>query len=571
RTCVLVVNKSSGALTPAGGTTVFAVQGFTQTLGDFTAPSGTFYIGGRWTSSTTIFTHSAGTFTHNNGNITFDSNSGCTWPTITIDVLPTTLFYDLTMNSNGGCGGVDAIITTAAGDTINTTNNLVFTDGAFTGISEGRKTVTVQSTFDGGSGTLLFTGTSGDQNFDLTGATGNFNGPVKINKTSGNVVLQSVLLMDGAGQTLTFMTGNIISTSTNMLQIGDGVTVSGASNASYTDGQVRKIGNDAFTFPVGKGGYYAAIAITAPSVVTDHFTAEYFSTDPHPVYNNQLKDASLEHISHKEYWILNRTNGTSNVSVTLSWLTARSGDVTNLSTLRVARWDGSLWRDHGNGGTTGNTAAGTIISSAVVTSFSPFTLASTTTENPLPIDLLSFTAKPNGNFVDVKWSTATETNNDYFNVERSADRINTETIATVNGAGNSSTALNYFTVDESPLSGVSYYRLKQTDFDGKYKYYNWVAVNFETTQKNFGFDIYPNPANPNTGVSINLQGAKADQPVIVVVYDELGKEVLSKIIVLEKNNTGVTAIDPSSTLASGIYIISATSDNSICRKKLIIR
>ncbi|MBI2270658.1 MAG: T9SS type A sorting domain-containing protein [Bacteroidetes bacterium] len=487
-----------------------------------------------------------------------------------MDLLTSTAFYNCTLNVQPGCGGNNAI-STAAGDTIDVINDLIFTDGILAGIIEGRNTVTVQSTFDGGTGTLIFTGTGGDQNFDLTGATGNFDGKIKINKSTGNVVLQSLLLMDGSSQTLTFMSGNIISTSTNMLQIGDNVTVSGASNSSFVDGQVRKIGNDAFTFPVGKSGVYAGISITAPSVTTDHFTAEYLKADPHPTYDNQLKDATLEHISHNEYWILNRTNGTSNVSATLSWQNARSGDVTNLSTLRVARWDGSVWRDHGNGGTTGNTTAGTVISGAVITSFSPFTLASTTTENPLPIELLSFSVLPNGNTVDVKWSTATEINNDYFTIERSSDMIGIESIATIDGAGNSNNTLNYSTVDKQPMTGTSYYRLRQTDFDGKYKYYNWVAVNFESEPGGLRFGVYPNPADLNTGFTLNLTGAEDNQQVLVVIYDASGREVFSKAIILENNTGQVIAIDPFNTFSPGIYTISATSDNSVFRQKLIIR
>ncbi len=140
--------------------------------------------------------------------------------------------------------------------------------------------------------------------------------------------------------------------------------------------------------------------------MTDHFTAEYFDVNPHPTYDNTLKDITIDHLSICEHWIINRTNGTSNVTANLSWNTPRSCGITNLTDLLVVRWDGAMWKDHGNGGTTGNTTTGTIVTSGVVTSFSPFTLGSVTVLNPLPIVVNKFEAVKNGSNVDLSWSVS---------------------------------------------------------------------------------------------------------------------------------------------------------------------
>ena len=95
---------------------------------------------------------------------------------------------------------------------------------------------------------------------------------------------------------------------------------------------------------------------------------------------------------------------------------------------------------------------------------------------PLPISLLHFNAQPNGSKVDVTWITASEINNDFFTIEKSTDGADFTPIAVVDGAGNSSSALNYFYPDYNPVHGVSYYRLKQTDFDGQYSYSPVVMV-----------------------------------------------------------------------------------------------
>jgi hypothetical protein len=94
----------------------------------------------------------------------------------------------------------------------------------------------------------------------------------------------------------------------------------------------------------------------------------------------------------------------------------------------------------------------------------------------LPIELLSFTAAFQNNQILLQWSTGSEINNDYFSLERSINTFDSEVIGYVNGAGNSSQTLHYQFIDQNPLSGITYYRLKQTDFDGSYEYSEWVAV-----------------------------------------------------------------------------------------------
>ena len=92
---------------------------------------------------------------------------------------------------------------------------------------------------------------------------------------------------------------------------------------------------------------------------------------------------------------------------------------------------------------------------------------------PLPVELLSFTAIRRNDNVQLKWQTASETNNDFFNIERSEDGRHWQTLGKMDGAGNSSETLAYTWTDQSPLRGLSYYRLKQVDFDGRYAY-SWV-------------------------------------------------------------------------------------------------
>ncbi len=427
----------------------------------------------------------------------------------------------------------------------------------------------VNSTFTGGTTPLYFVGNN-NQTFDLTGAESKFNADVYFNKTANNVTLLSACKFDDPNQDVYFNKGDLIASTTNLVTFGDNTLVHNASDSSFVEGPVKKIGNDAFTFPVGKNDtIYAPISISAPSNITHQFTAEYFYQDPNTVpYDITSKDISLDHISQCEYWILDRTSGTSNVNVTLSWENIRSCGVTNLSELAVARWDGSQWRDHGNGGTTGNTSAGTVTTAAAVTNFSPFTLASVTANNPLPVELISFDAVVNdGSQVDLKWVTATEINNDYFVVEKSKDGKNWEEVVWVDGAGNSNYTLEYYETDENPYEGISYYRLKQVDFDGKTSYSEIVPVAFEKNiEKNI--TVLPNPVKRGEAIYLEINGFKGNN-ILLVLRDMQGKEFYTKAHIIESNYQ-LKAIQLDNNIPAGTYLIVASSANDLVTQKIII-
>lgn len=187
------------------------------------------------------------------------------------------------------------------------------------------------------------------------------------------------------------------------------------------------------------------------------------------------------------------------------------------------------------------------------------------TVSPLPIELLSFDAIMNNKQVDVTWSTATETNNDYYTIEKSKDGIHFEALSIVDAAGNSSSIINYKDIDTNPFEGISYYRLKQTDFNGTFTYSKIVAVNYSFTKD--GFTIFPNP----TQGEINITFEDLEQKeVLVVIRDISGKECFSKVIITQEHQQ-LIGIDSEHKLAAGTYIITASSNNKLYSKKLIVK
>jgi hypothetical protein len=187
--------------------------------------------------------------------------------------------------------------------------------------------------------------------------------------------------------------------------------------------------------------------------------------------------------------MLDRTAGTSNVIVTLSWDNKRSGPVTNMAELRVARWNGTMWKDEGNTSTSGTNDSG-YVSSATVNSFSPFTLASTTVSNALPIRLVNFTANKCSNNVCLQWATASEVNVSHFEIEKSTNGRSFTNLENVNARGTAQN--NYGSLDNNPFRGKNYYRLKMVDVDGQFTYSSVVLIDFAGSKL---VSLFPNPAN----------------------------------------------------------------------------
>jgi hypothetical protein len=211
--------------------------------------------------------------------------------------------------------------------------------------------------------------------------------------------------------------------------------------------------------------------------VSQAFTAEYFYANPQATYNNNLAP-TLTSISACEYWTLDRSPiaSTAAATVRLTWDGNSCPAIPQTADTRVAHFDGTTWQDEGNGGNTGSAAGGTVVSSGQVTSFSPFTIGLIPTV-PLPVELVNFSGYCNGDEIQLSWQTASETNNQYFSLERSTDGIHFTTIARVEGAG-SSTQLQQYVFADKPDNDAKliYYRLSQTDFNGQLKVYSPIAV-----------------------------------------------------------------------------------------------
>ncbi|MBN4065969.1 PKD domain-containing protein [Candidatus Amoebophilus asiaticus] len=219
--------------------------------------------------------------------------------------------------------------------------------------------------FSSNNGTVTFIG-SGSQIITKSAGSETFHNIIMNNSGAGLTLLSPVDISNS----ITFIDGNINTNSTNSITIKDNATVTGASNISFVSGTVTKIGDDAFSFPTGKNSNYQTIAISAPSSITDAFTAEYFDIQQTFGFN---KEATLDSLSSCEHWILTRDAGTSSVTVTLGWNSNSCDIPSDLSKIHVARFNGTQWIDLGNGGTTGDSTIGSVVTMDPTNALGPFT------------------------------------------------------------------------------------------------------------------------------------------------------------------------------------------------------
>ena len=184
----------------------------------------------------------------------------------------------------------------------------------------------------------------------------------------------------------------------------------------------------------------------------------------------------------------------------------------------------------------------------------------------LPIDLINFSATLYGEAVKLNWQTVSEINNDYFTVERSIDGIIWEVVSNVNGAGNSTSILSYQSLDLEPYPRISYYRLKQTDFDGVFSYSLIRVVNI-LTMAPLNTVIYPNPNNGLFNVRLPLSNLKS--PLFYSIYNLSGKLIIRKEINKSLNDNNYKINVPE--IPKGFYYISIKIGDYSSKTKLIIQ
>lgn len=181
---------------------------------------------------------------------------------------------------------------------------------------------------------------------------------------------------------------------------------------------------------------------------------------------------------------------------------------------------------------------------------------------PLPVELLSFTGEKEADRVKLSWTTASEKNASSFSVERSQDAQHFTSLGHVKATGSPYTVSSYGLYDESPLEGITYYRLRQLDRDGSHRYSNTIAISVSYEKE---FSLFPNPSPAGQAVYLSLDKGSSGN-VEISVFDMTGKLILMQHSIPETGK----AIELNGSLSRGIYLVRLYTGSSSLLKKLVV-
>jgi hypothetical protein len=424
---------------------------------------------------TTSFQQDAGTLNFNSG--TLEAQCVITNPTATSWNCGTGMFYEnLLFSGTWGLTGFTFYdlkincpgFTYSTGANFTVQRHLTITAGT---LAIDSYTLNVGGDFTNTGGT--FSSTTGLTNINgssaqtISGAGTTTFHDLTIANTSGDVALSCNASVTG---TLTMTSGDLTIATTKTLTITDvddpGFSGGSSSSMIVTPGTASVVKNYSsttpITFPLGTGTIYKPITITPSAVTASNWTVSYRRSP----YSDLTVTGGLQRVSNYEYWTVSQSVNL-NSTVRLAWVS--NDGVSDYTTLQVAKYNGADWAGIASTpsgtNTSGNLPTSAATTIGVATSY--FTIGTTSSVNTLPIDLLFFNGHKSGKNNILKWSTASETNNDYFSLEKTTDGTSFSLVGIVNGADNSFQQVDYNFTDFEVRPIINYYRLVQTDFDGK--------------------------------------------------------------------------------------------------------
>lgn len=332
--------------------------------------------------------------------------------------------------------------------------------------------------------------------------------------------------------------GTIRTTHTHILQVDNTGQVTGGNTQSFVDGPMKIEGNNSLFFPVGRYSFYAPIEIhnQSPNSNSNLYLAEYFPED----YGDPTTGPGLNNVSSVEHWEFEQLNGNADIEYELYWYDNERSGISDLNDLTIALYDSttSQWENIGPVMTSGTLETGSIRSTTRQGQFGPATFGSVGGGNILPIELAYFNATLNDRkTVDLEWSTYIEINNDYFTLERSNDGRQWEEIGQVTGAGNSDSQLDYYFEDKTPYPGNNLYRLKQTDYNGDFEYFDVRQVEVPINE-NAALQVVKAAPNPFSNATTLEMQALAEGTIQLMVQNTSGQIIFQDVIsVREGQNT----------------------------------
>ncbi len=363
--------------------------------------------------------------------------------------------------------------------------------------------------------------------------------------------------------TLTLTSGNITLGDYN-LTINSGGSIAGGSSSSYvqtlnqnTSGGALQLevanGSGPVIFPVGTSTYTPFTMVNL-GATADFQVRVFDGTFSRGTYGT----AHVTDLEINRTWDINSDDSGYNTTITIQWNASEEDASFNRADMFISknRSDG-YWRIIADN----LSAAGAnpyTASASGVTSFSQIGAGSD--GSPLPVSLVHFSGQVLENDVLIQWKTATESNNDYFILERASSSREFEPIHKVEGAGDSDPLLEYDFMDRNPFAGHNYYRLKQVDFDGAHEYSSTILINNESLPKSWS--VYPNPFVDDITF---IFGGDLEGEAELIFYNLAGKKINSYHLNMVNGRLNINHLQ----LPDGVYTMKLIHNGQEFTQKVI--
>ncbi len=430
--------------------------------------------------------------------------------------------------SNGGIVQVNGSLT-------NTTNSNLINDGILivTGNVTNNQLMTTANT-----GKLILNGTNPQS---INGTLTYFANDVEINNSNASITITNELKIDG---NCTFLDGIITApNASEPFWFTTSGTYTGVADNSHVNGYVVKEGNGNFTYPVGDGVKYQKTNVNL-SNNANGMQVKYFAANAGvgPFTNSGTETIALLSYNTNEYWDI-KPISTATGTVTIFWDGYNDSYSNALSQRKVAHKNGANWLNEGTIGI-GTISVGSVTSN-IINTWSPFTLGTISTV--LPLHWLNVFGNLNSTKnATINWQVQ-ESNVQNYAIEKSTDGVNYITLISINSKGDGQNSYQFTELNK--LFGIGYYRIKQTDKDGKFSYSPFIKL---YNNENTSIIIYPNP----TTDFVTISGVQIGSNAMLTALD--GK-------ILQQFKIGQTsAILNMRNYCNGIYFIKF--ENGITQK-----
>ena len=426
----------------------------------------------------------------------------------------------------------------------------------------------VGGTFTDNSQEITFNG-PGTQMISGT-ATITFNN-LTIDNTLGITLQQNVIVtslsLDSGPLNLNGRTITINNSASTAISRTTGYIIS--ENVSNANKLIWNIGTDTnpHVFPFGTAaGDYIPLTLTNAAGNIGNVTASTYATAANnlpypstPVAVTNLDGPNGDNNANvvDRFWQIDKDGAGGTATITF---VATAAEVGAITTLRAQRWNAAsqIWDQP----LPGQTSSAISVTVPGVTTFSPWAVSGN--NSPLPVELVSFTATPMETHVSLDWKTASEYNNDYFTVQRSSDSREFSDIAKVPAGKAGRTIQKYNYIDINAFRGRSYYRLKQTDLDGKYSLSDVRTVTIDDDAV-LVIGVFPNPTTNNEFL-LDFKHL-LESPVAVTVYNVVGAVIFNTIVDPGVRTFLVHLSDP----PKGVYIVKTVSDKFNSQHVVVVK